>query len=76
MVRYCFSSSSHEESSIEEVSINTADAQVQTSKERISFSSLFPTMKDVYGTELKSPERADMFLYKKYKIKTQFIDVN
>lgn len=35
---------------------------------RITFDVLFPSMKQVYGTEAKDPTRADLLLYKKYDV--------
>jgi len=44
------------------------DYQLITSKdslELISFESLFPSMKEVYGTEPEYPKRNDIILYKR-----------
>lgn len=70
---YFCSSTSNEESSLDDISVHTNDSQTTTSKESstskyITFQSLFPSMKEVYGTELKEPSRADKLLYKKYYI--------
>ncbi|XP_056641119.1 polyphosphoinositide phosphatase isoform X2 [Diorhabda sublineata] len=64
------SSSSDEGSADEEESSNTNDSLAVPSKdtipEPITFKSLFPTMKQVYGTELKKPNFQDVLTYKKY----------
>ncbi|XP_074039446.1 polyphosphoinositide phosphatase FIG4 isoform X2 [Leptinotarsa decemlineata] len=65
------SSSSDNETSIEdEDSSYTNESQMTSSKEStpepFTFRSLFPTMKEVYGTELKKPSAEDILTYKKY----------
>ncbi|XP_050498109.1 polyphosphoinositide phosphatase isoform X2 [Diabrotica virgifera virgifera] len=64
------SSSSDEETVDEEESSNTNDSLAASSKESspepITFKSLFPSMKEVYGTELKRPNPEDIHMYKKY----------
>lgn len=64
------SSSSDEGSADEEESSNTNDSFAISSKdsipEPITFKTLFPTMKEVYGTELKKPNPQDILMYRKY----------
>lgn len=64
------SSSSHEDSSVDEISVNTNSSSISASKENITkkfaFPSLFPTMKEIYGTELRPLSREDKLLYKRY----------
>ncbi|XP_046416472.1 polyphosphoinositide phosphatase isoform X2 [Neodiprion fabricii] len=48
---------------------NANDSQLTASKDSsdlVSFESLFPTMREVYGTQPESPKRADILLYKRY----------
>lgn len=64
------SSSSNEDSSFEDLSLsNTNDSSMSVSREnttkKFTFHSLFPTMKEVYGTELKPLSRDDKLLYKR-----------
>ncbi|XP_077276268.1 polyphosphoinositide phosphatase FIG4 isoform X3 [Temnothorax americanus] len=65
------SASSSEDSSSDEDESHQQmdDSQLITSKdssELISFESLFPSMKEVYGTEPEYPKRNDIILYKKF----------
>nr|CAH7715536.1 unnamed protein product [Callosobruchus chinensis] len=62
------SGSDNEESSKDEESsyTNEISSSKESSPEPVTFRSLFPTMKEVYGTELKSPSEADILTYKKY----------
>ncbi|KAG5869516.1 hypothetical protein JTB14_035113, partial [Gonioctena quinquepunctata] len=65
------SSSSDNETSVEdEDSSYTNESQMTSSKdstpEPFTFKSLFPTMKEVYGTELRKPSPEDILIYKKY----------
>ncbi|KZC14668.1 Polyphosphoinositide phosphatase [Dufourea novaeangliae] len=65
------SASSTEDSSSdeEESHQHTNDCQLITSKESLeltSFESLFPSMKEVYGTQPEYPKRNDVVLYKKF----------
>lgn len=68
-----FLSSSEASSSDEDESrqhIN--DSQLATSKECAEFSSfesLFPSMKEVYGTQPEYPKRNDVVLYKKWELR-------
>lgn len=67
---YIFSSSSENEESIEDDESSTNnESQRTTSKENtpepLTFKSLFPTMKEVYGADLKNPCEDDIFTYKK-----------
>lgn len=63
------SSSTGSDSSDEENSINTNESQMTVSRDSgsnpVTFQSLFPSMQQVYGQELKDPSRADVLLYKK-----------
>ncbi|KAF2893513.1 hypothetical protein ILUMI_12659 [Ignelater luminosus] len=63
------SSSDGSDSSNDESSIYTNESQMTASRDsgsRVTFDLLFPSMKQVYGTEVKPPKRADLLLYKKY----------
>ncbi|XP_031847551.1 polyphosphoinositide phosphatase FIG4 isoform X2 [Nomia melanderi] len=65
------SASSTEDSSSddEESHQHTNDSQLISSKENlelVSFESLFPSMKEVYGTQPEYPKRNDLVLYKKF----------
>ncbi|KAF5294867.1 hypothetical protein FQR65_LT10665 [Abscondita terminalis] len=63
------SSSAGSESSNDESSIYTNESQMTASRDsgsRITFDSLFPSMKQVYGSEIKEPKRSDLLTYKKY----------
>lgn len=45
-----------------------SDSQLMSSRETselVSFESLFPSMKEVYGTQLELPKRGDITLYKR-----------
>lgn len=47
---------------------NANDSQLTASKdssEFVSFESLFPSMREVYGTQPENPKRADILLYKR-----------
>lgn len=63
------SSSSDDEHSCDDDSTFTNESQAASSKENspepITFKSLFPTMKEVYGTDLKAPNKQDILMYKK-----------
>ncbi|KAK9870183.1 hypothetical protein WA026_006270 [Henosepilachna vigintioctopunctata] len=61
-------SSSGEESFADDDSLYTVDSSMAASKESnaVTFKDLFPTMKEVYGTELVHPKEADLLSYKKY----------
>ena len=64
-----FSSSSDEDSCDDEDSTYTNESQGTTSKESSpeppTFKSLFPSMKEIYGTQLTDPKKADIMTYKK-----------
>lgn len=62
------SSSGGSDSSNDESSIYTNESQMTASRDsgsRVTFDSLFPSMKQIYGTEVKPPKRGDLLLYKK-----------
>ncbi|KAL6438359.1 hypothetical protein ACFW04_004485 [Cataglyphis niger] len=62
-------SSSEDSSSDEDESHQMDDSQLIISKdslELISFESLFPSMKEVYGTQPEYPKRNDILLYKRF----------
>jgi hypothetical protein len=66
-------SSESEYSSSEELSSSMASSNLgpmgsrsQNQQGEFSFSKLFPTMKDSYGVEIKSPRKSDILLYKRY----------
>lgn len=64
----CHSSSEDSSSDEDESHQQMDDSQLITSKdssELISFESLFPSMKEVYGTEPEYPKRNDIILYKR-----------
>lgn len=55
----------------DETSLNTNDSISQTKdiqNELITFEGLFPSMGQVYGTEIRNPKEADLLLYKRYVI--------
>jgi hypothetical protein len=64
------SSSSNEDSCDDEDSTYTNESQGTTSKESspepVTFKSLFPSMKEIYGTQLTNPKKSDIIVYKKY----------
>ncbi|KAI4463439.1 polyphosphoinositide phosphatase [Holotrichia oblita] len=64
------SSDSSSNSSDEDSSINTNESQMTASRNSdttpVTFSSLFPSMKEVYGYEPQKPNNSDILLYKKY----------
>lgn len=61
--------SSDVDSCDDEDSTYTNESQGTTSKESspepITFKSLFPTMKEIYGTQLVTPKKTDIGTYKK-----------
>lgn len=63
------SSGSGTNSSEDESSINTNESQMTASRNSdntpITFSSLFPSMKEIYGYEPQKPNNSDILLYKK-----------
>lgn len=70
VILYCFDSSSEASyTSDDECNGNIADSQISGSKDSesatVTFESLFPTMRQVYGTEPETPKKADILLYKK-----------
>ncbi|KAF5302794.1 hypothetical protein FQA39_LY01974 [Lamprigera yunnana] len=57
------------DSSNDESSIYTNESQMTASRDsgsKITFDSLFPSMKQVYGSEVKEPKRNDLLTYKRY----------
>ncbi|EFA02109.1 polyphosphoinositide phosphatase [Tribolium castaneum] len=64
------SSSSDVDSCDDEDSTYTNESQGTTSKEStpepITFKALFPSMKEIYGTQLQTPKKTDVGMYKKY----------
>ncbi|XP_034950859.1 polyphosphoinositide phosphatase isoform X2 [Chelonus insularis] len=61
-------SSSVETSSDDDDSHQQTDSHIfsRDTSELISFENLFPSMKEVYGTEPENPKRSDLVLYKKF----------
>jgi hypothetical protein len=64
------SSSSESEETNEEDSGHNTDSQLTPSKDsssgNITFESLFPSMRQVYGMEIEHPKKLDIFMYKRY----------
>ncbi|XP_012265419.2 polyphosphoinositide phosphatase isoform X1 [Athalia rosae] len=63
------SSSMDSSSDDDESHLNINDSQLTASKdssELVSFESLFPSMREVYGTQPEFPNRMDILLYKRY----------
>ncbi|XP_043474019.1 polyphosphoinositide phosphatase [Leptopilina heterotoma] len=64
-------SSSIDTSSDDDESHQMLDSSLSISKhssDMISFECLFPSMKEVYGTQPENPKRNDIFLYKRYVV--------
>ncbi|XP_021930224.1 polyphosphoinositide phosphatase isoform X2 [Zootermopsis nevadensis] len=64
------SSSSESEDTDEDDDSHNTDSQLTPSRDscsrNITFESLFPSMKQVYGTEIQHPKKSDVLMYKRY----------
>jgi hypothetical protein len=66
------SSSSESEDTDEDNNGRSTDSQLTPSRDssirNITFESLFPSMKQVYGMEIQHPKKSDILMYKRYGI--------
>nr|CAD7577451.1 unnamed protein product [Timema californicum] len=64
------SSASESSSEESEEELDNSDSQISPSKDstsdNVTFEALFPSMRRVYGTEVKNPSKQDIAIYKRY----------